>query len=152
MRQPAEFLFSLNVLNLCCHLWRQWQTSNTGPHPQHPSLTDEAMWPCGGKHILKFTPHTHTFFGCPLLLQYNIASHSLCASVSFVYSAGLINFYIRYTSLKMLHCFVLPLCVCVCVDYFCLQNDWAAQMLHEWGEKTSHLLVSMPSLALPNGL
>lgn len=114
MRQPAEFLFSLNVLNLCCHLWRQWQTSNTRPHPQHPSLTDEAMWPCGGKHILKFTPHTHTFFGCPLLLQYNIASHSLCDSVSFVFSAGLINFYIRYTSLKMLHCFVLPLCVYVC--------------------------------------
>lgn len=150
-RQPAEFLFSLNVLNLCCHLWRQWQTVEINAPHLTPYIVVTAPCPhIGGHvaqiHILKFTPH---FSAAPLsLFCCSSTSHSL---LWFLLSrAGLINFYIRYTSLKILHCFVPPVCVCVCAGYFRLAKWLSCTNVAQVGRKDSHLiLVSMRYFFVP---
>lgn len=96
----AELLFSLNTLNLCCHLLRQWWTAThpTDPVPRFSTiflpfffvfffLRSHGVTMAAGMWQMSCNPHpshvnTPALFRCRLLF---------C----------LINFYIRYTSLKM---------------------------------------------------
>lgn len=102
-RSSAELLFSLNVLNLCCHLWRQWW--------EQPLLSISVSFSfffCAPRGRLWPWPLALACGKC-LAIHTREEESLLCCRLLFC----LINFYIRYTSLKMPR-----MCVCHCFGLF----------------------------------